>query len=89
MCDYVAGMPEIDLEPREYRERKPKGWRWKLPLSHPEDAKMQALYMMLALIGLGLLFVNRDELSTETLFGAAALCGVAAGIMLALAFRDF
>lgn len=82
-------MPQIDLDPGSYRERKPKGWRWRLPLSHPEDAKMQALYMVIALVGLGLLFLYRNELSSETLFGAAALCGVAAGIMFALAFRDF
>ncbi len=45
--------------------------------------------MVIALAGLGLLFLYRGELSSETLFGAAAMCGVAAGIMFALAFRDF
>lgn len=86
--DYVAGMPEIDLEPGNYRERKPKGWRWRLPIAHPEDAKMQALYMVIALAGLGLLFLYRNEISSETLVPASAICGVVAGGMFALAFRD-
>jgi hypothetical protein len=82
-------MREIDLGPGEYTERKPKGWRWRLPLAHPEDAKMQALYMVLALAALGLLFIYRNEISTETLVAACGLCGVVAGGMFALAFRDF
>lgn len=80
-------LKSFDLDPGNYRERKPRGWRWRLPLAHPDDAKMQALYMVIALIGLGLLFLYRHDLSVETLYGAAALCGVVAGIMFALAFR--
>jgi hypothetical protein len=33
-------MPDLDLEPGDYSERKPKGWRWKLPWSHPQDTKL-------------------------------------------------
>ena len=28
---------EVLLPPGDYRERKPKGWRWKLPWSHDDD----------------------------------------------------
>lgn len=78
----------LDLEPGEYRERKPKGWRWKLPWSHPDDAKMQALYMVLAMGGLIYIFINRDEVSSGILFGITAVAAAVAGIMFALAFRD-
>ena len=30
-------VPDLDLPPGDYRERKPKGWRWKLPWSHDDD----------------------------------------------------
>lgn len=82
-------MKQVDLGPGEYQERKPRGWRWRLPWSHPEDAKLQAVYMVLALGALGLIFLNRDELSSALLFGGAAVSGAIAGIAFALAFRDF
>lgn len=82
-------MKQVDLGPGEYEERKPKGWRWRVPWSHPDDAKMQALYMVLALCILGFIFINRDELSSGILFGVTALFAAVAGIMFALAFRDY
>lgn len=83
-------MPEeIDLPPGEYRERKPKGWRWRLPWSHPDDAKMQFVYLVLAIGVLGFIFTNRDQLSSGILFGVTALFAVVAGIMFTLAFRDY
>lgn len=82
-------MPEIDLDPGEYTERKPKGWRWRLPWGHPEDAKLQLLAMLAGLGAMAYVFLNRDVLSSGMLFGGAAVSGVVAGIMFALAFRDY
>jgi hypothetical protein len=81
-------MPEMDLDPGDYRERKPKGWRWRLPWSHPDDAKMQ-FGMLLACAGaLGFIYWNREQFSAGILFGVAAVFAFVAGIMFALAFRD-
>jgi hypothetical protein len=82
-------LKQVDLGPCEYEERKPKGWRWKLPWSHPDDAKMQALYMVLAMGGLVYIFINRDAVSSGILFGITAVAAAVAGIMFALAFRDY
>lgn len=82
-------MKQVDLGPGEYTERKPKGWRWRLPWSHPEDAKLQFIGMLAGLVGLGYVFINRDDLSSGLLFGGAAVCGVIVGGLFALAFRDF
>lgn len=30
-------VPDLDLPPGDYRERKPNGWRWKLPWSRDDD----------------------------------------------------
>lgn len=78
----------MDLDPGDYRERKPRGWRWRLPWSHPDDAKMQ-FGMLLACAGaLGFIYWNREQLSSGLLFGVAASFAFVAGIMFALAFRD-
>lgn len=81
-------MPELDLEPGDYRERKPRGWRWRLPWSHPDDAKMQ-FGMLLACAGaLAFVFLTRADGSRETLFGVTAVFAFVAGIMFTLVFRD-
>ena len=41
-------MKQVDLEPGEYTERKPKGWRWRLPWSHPDDTKLPMLWFFVA-----------------------------------------
>lgn len=81
-------MPELDLDPGSYRERKPKGWRWRLPWSHPEDSKLHLAVLVLVLCALFWVFANRLELTPELLFGGAAALGAVAGIMFAAMFRD-
>ena len=81
-------MPEIDLEPGEYTERKPKGWRWRLPLHHPVAARTP-LAMMLALFGFLAYFVV--NLPTGYELGVVAgviVCAFIAGAMFILAFHD-
>ena len=72
-------MPDIDLEPGDYQERKPKGWRWRLPWRHPQDTKTPMVLFFVCLGGLGWLFSVRHEVTTETLFMGVALAGFCAG----------
>jgi len=81
-------MPDIDLEPGDYTERKPKGWRWKLPWSHADDTKLPMVMFFIALGGMAYFFAHRTELGPDMAFGAAALCGLGAGGMLVLWLRD-
>lgn len=78
----------MDLDPGDYRERKPKGWRWRLPWSHPDDAKMQFGMLLASAGALGFIYWNRDALTSGTLFGGAVVFAFVAGIMFALVFRD-
>lgn len=81
-------MPNLDLGPGDYSERKPKGWRWKLPWSHPEDNKLPVVYLVGTLSGLVLLFLYRGEINTMWSVPLAAGLGAIAGIMFTLACRD-
>ncbi len=81
-------MPDLDLEPGGYRERKPRGWRWKLPWGHPEDSKLH-LVVFLVMVGFGVyFFLNRHSMSVEHVFGSGALFGALAGANLMLLLRD-
>lgn len=62
-------MPQIELEPGDYRERKPKGWRWKLPWSHNDDAKLP---FVLFLIGVGIVGYVLANLPAGTSFTVVA-----------------
>jgi hypothetical protein len=90
MRDYFSArgwrvdLPELDLPPGDYRERKPKGWRWRLPWSHPEGAKLPAVA---ALASAAVLFyaIAREPDPRWWVLGAAAWgFGIGCGIMLAL-----
>lgn len=81
-------MPELDLPPGDYRERKPKGWRWKLPWSHDDDVKLPMVMFFLMAAILGAIFVCREALTSGTLFGVSAMFGAVAGGMLMLWLRD-
>lgn len=79
---------QIDLDPGDYHERKPKGWRWRLPWSHPEDTKLPMVGFFVAAGWLGWAFFQRQSLSAEWLFAGAALWGFIAGGCLVLWLRD-
>lgn len=81
-------MPDMDLPPGAYRERKPKGWRWKLPWSHDDDVKMPMVMFFVALAVLVYIYVSREQLSPGVLFGVSAMFGAVAGGMLILWLRD-
>lgn len=72
-------MPEMDLDPGDYRERKPEGWRWRLPWSHPQDTKLPMVLFFVCLAAMGWVFVNRANLSSEMLFLGGVLTGLGAG----------
>jgi len=81
-------VPELDLPPGDYRERKPKGWRWKLPWSHDDDVKLPMVMFFVVAAILVATFIYRDELTSGTLFGVSAMFAFAGGIMFMLWKRD-
>lgn len=78
----------LDLEPGDYRDQKPKGWRWRLPWAHPEDSKLHFTMCFACLVVLGYFFVNRMGLSPDQAMSAGALFGSIAAANLILALRD-
>lgn len=81
-------MPEIDLGPGEYQERKPKGWRWKLPWAHPVAARTPFVGMLVALGFVAFFILNLPAEYDRAIVGAVALFAVIAGAMFILAFHD-
>lgn len=77
-------MPDLEIGPGEYRERKPKGWRWRLPLAHDDDARLPFVMFIaiLAAIGFGATRAA-DDAQFWILLGGAAL-GFGAGCMFIL-----
>lgn len=69
-------MPDIDLDPGEYTERKPRGWRWKLPWSHPDDTKLPLVQMLASIGAGGCLYFSRDLITDA---GVLVLAGVGVG----------
>lgn len=77
-------MPDLDLPPGNYRERKPRGWRWRLPLAHEDDARTPFVMFVLAVAFLVYLLLRPDaEPFRWTLAGGWAL-GFGAGCMFIL-----
>lgn len=81
-------MPDIDLLPGDYRERKPKGWRWKLPWSHEDDVKLPLLYLV-GVVAIGVyVFFRVHEFTDHTWsYAAGLMIGFGVGVMLMLAGR--
>ena len=94
MRDYFSArgwrvdLPELDLPPGDYRERKPKGWRWRLPWSHDDDVKLPMVAFFVVAGILATIFVYRNELTSGVLFGVSAMFAFAGGIMFMLWQRD-
>jgi hypothetical protein len=81
-------VPEIELDPGDYRERKPKGWRWRLPWSHPEDNKLH-LVVFLVCLGFALyFFANLPEGTSLGVVIGVAVFSALAGMQLILWLRD-
>lgn len=81
-------MPNLDLDPGEYTERKPRGWRWKLPWSHAEDTKLPMVGFFVCLGWLVWVFTQRDTLDPVWLFGGATLWAWGLGGCMVLWLRD-
>lgn len=81
-------MPDIDLEPGDYTERKPKGWRWKLPWSHPEDTKLPMIGFFVCLAWLVWVFLNRDAAPSEWVFVGTVIWAWGLGGCMVLWLRD-
>lgn len=75
-------MPQIELGPNDYRKQV-KG-RWHLP----NEPKLARNMMVVAVGILVFVFVQRDQLTSGTLFGLAAMVGACAGGLFALWLRD-
>jgi hypothetical protein len=72
-------MPDVDLDPGEYHERKPKGWRRKLPWRHPQDTKLPMVLFFLSLGALVWVFLHRHEVTAEELFVGTVTAGLIGG----------
>ena len=81
-------MPDIDLLPGDYRERKPKGWRWKLPWSHAEDTKLPMVGFFVCLGWLVWVYVMRADMPPDLLLAIAAFWGAGLGGCMVLWLRD-
>lgn len=71
-------MPDFDLDPGDYHERKPKGWRWRLPWSHPGDTKTPMVMFFICVGFVGYFLLNLPAgTSFWVVAGAAtaAFCG--------------
>ena len=77
-------MPDLDLDPGSYKERKPKGWRWKLPWSHDDDVKLPMVMFFVAVGFAGYFFLNMDPSYSRWIVGAIALFSACAGGMFIL-----
>lgn len=74
----------LDLGPNDYRKQDARTGRWRLP-DDPKIARWGVLAMAAVL---AYVFFYRDELSTLTLFGGAAMPAFAGGILFAIWLKD-
>lgn len=81
-------MPNLDLDPGNYRERKPRGWRWRLPWSHPDDTKLPMAMFFVALAFLAYFFLNLPPGTSAGVCVGIAVFAAGAGGMLVLWLRD-
>lgn len=82
-------MPDIDLEPSDYAERKPRGWRWKLPWSHPQDTKLPMVVFFVCFGALAYFFVSLpDGTDWRVCIGIAVFAAAAGGQFVLWLGRD-
>jgi hypothetical protein len=81
-------LPELDLPPGDYRERKPKGWRWRLPWSHPEDTKLPMVGFFVCVGFIAMFYIRRSEASVDMAMLGTGLFAFFAGGCMVLWLRD-
>lgn len=78
-------MPQIDLEPEEYR--RDKGWRWRLKWSDPEDNKLPLVMFFVGLAMIGAFVLNAAAVEPMLLGLVTAGLGFVVGIQFTLWMR--
>lgn len=82
-------MPNLELGPGDYTERKPKGWRWRLPWSHPQDTKLPMVLFFVCAGFVGYFFLNLPTgTSWEVSVGIATFAALAGGQFMLWLGRD-
>lgn len=77
-------MPDLELKPGEYTERKPKGWRWRLQTGHTESP-WPALIQFVVASGFVVYFLTNLPAGTSFwVVAGTALFAFFAGAMLML-----
>lgn len=77
-------MPDLELDPGSYKERKPRGWRWRLPLAH-EDGSRLPFFMLVALVSfVTYLLLRADAEPFRVYIGAGLAFGFPIGCMFIL-----
>lgn len=80
-------MQNLDLDPGSYKERKPRGWRWRLPLAHDDDARLPFI-MFVLLVGFVVYLMLRADAEPFRLYIAGGLAfGIPIGAMFILWMR--
>jgi hypothetical protein len=77
-------LPELDLPPGDYRERKPRGWRWKLHPDHDDDNWTPLVMFFVAVGAVAFILLNLPPGTSMPIVGAAAMFGAGAGAMFML-----
>lgn len=76
-------MKQIDLGPDDYKAKGPDG-RWRVK----DDPRILGAGFAVSLVVLGLIWWNRDALTSGTLFGVTAMFAVCVGGFFALLTKD-
>lgn len=80
----VLLMPDLDLDPGSYTERKPRGWRWRLPLAHDDGTRLP-FFMFVLMIGFVLYVLLRPDAEPfRWIFGGGLAFGFGIGCMFIL-----
>lgn len=79
---------EVNQPPHGYRDRKPRGWRWRAPWSHEDDNKLPLVMFIVAVAALVSIFFHLSEITPLWLFLGTIAIAAPAGAMLVLWLRD-
>jgi len=82
-------VPDFDLDPGGYTERKPKGWRWKLPFDHDDDAKVPFVVAVVFAGAAAYVYLHIQEFTDPgVLYLFGLMIGCVVGMMVQLGLRS-